>query len=235
MGTVGLTPQDFKKLPKDGARFESLVCQLLEAMGFRILEKPAVGVEGGRDVLVERTLKDVMSERRERVVVQCKHYAHSGKAIGDKDVGVWVNAMTRYKARGYLLVTDTRLTENLSKSFREYSNDATSPNWAAFWDVDELITYLNKYPNLRDSFFPPEQSAVTPLQDLADEVRTWLRAIRYDVIEREQSHDSIIDMLATLDEGTIKQRVLVRCVGGEIIPAQVDELDGILDRQTPQG
>src|SRR6266568_4526036 len=102
----GLIPQDFKQLQKDGARFEALVCQLLEAMGHRILEKPAVGPEGGRDVLVERTLKDAMGEKRERVVVQCKHHAHSGKAVGDSDVGVWRNAMTRYKARGYLLVTD---------------------------------------------------------------------------------------------------------------------------------
>ena len=101
----GLTPDQFKQLPKDGTQFEALVCQLLEAMGYRILEKPAIGTEGGRDVLVERILKDEMVERRERVVVQCKHHAHSGKAVGDSDVGVWVNAMNRYKARGYLLVT----------------------------------------------------------------------------------------------------------------------------------
>ena len=125
----GLTPDNFKRLPKDGAQFEALVCHLLEAMGFRILEKPAVGTEGGRDVLVERTLKDVMGEKKERVVVQCKHHAHSGKAIGDSDVGVWVNAMTRHRARGYLLVTDVRVTENLSRSFREYGNDdANFPN-----------------------------------------------------------------------------------------------------------
>jgi WD40 repeat protein len=236
MGTVGLKPEDFKKLPKDGARFESLIRQLLEAMGYRILEKPAVGVEGGRDVLVERAIKDVMSERREKVVVQCKHYAHSGKAIGDNDVGVWVNAMQRYKANGYLLVTDTRPTENLSKSFREYTNnEANSPNWAAFWDVDELISHLNKYPSVRDAFFPPEELPVTPLQNLADEVLTWLRAIRYKVSEPKQHADNMIDLLATLDEGAIKQRVLVRCVGGEIKKAHVDELDGILDRETPQG
>jgi WD40 repeat protein len=236
MGTVGLKPEDFKKLPKDGARFESLIRQLLEAMGYRILEKPAVGVEGGRDVLVERAIKDVMSERREKVVVQCKHYAHSGKAIGDNDVGVWVNAMQRYKANGYLLVTDTRPTENLSKSFREYTNnEANSPNWAAFWDVDELISHLNKYPSVRDAFFPPEELPVTPLQNLADEVLTWLRAIRYKVSEPQQHADNMIDLLATLDEGTIKQRVLVRCVGGEIKQAHVDDLDGTLDRETPQG
>lgn len=236
MGTVSLTPEDFKKLREDGARFESLVCQLLEAMGYRILEKPAVGVEGGRDVLVERTLKDDMGERREKVVVQCKHYAHSGKAIGDKDLGVWENAMKRYRARGYLLVTDTRPTENLSKSFREYTeDDSNAPKWAAFWDVDELISHLNKYPHVRDSFFPPERVPITPLQDLADEVLTWLQAIRYEVSKGQRTSDNIIEMVATLDEGTIKQQVLVRCFGREIRPTDVDDVETLLDRETPQG
>src|ERR1044072_4796321 len=123
MTLAGLSSETFKTLPKDGARFEALVCHLLEAMGYRILERPAVGTEGGRDILIERSIKDFMTERNERVVVQCKHYAHSGKAVSDGDVGVWQNTMTRYKARGYLLVTDSRVTENLSRSFREYTND----------------------------------------------------------------------------------------------------------------
>src|ERR1700749_2065269 len=166
----GLSPEDFKRLPKDGAQFEALVCHLLEAMGFRILEKPAVGTEGGRDVLIERTFKDSMGEKKERVVVQCKHHAHSGKAIGDSDVGVWINTMARYKARGYLLVTDVRITENLSWPFREYSNDeANFPNWANFWDVDELILRLNEHSSVRDSFFPPPPITRTPLESLADE------------------------------------------------------------------
>ncbi len=38
MTTHGLVPETFKRLPKDGARFEALVCQLLEAMGYRIIE-----------------------------------------------------------------------------------------------------------------------------------------------------------------------------------------------------
>lgn len=66
MQTPGVVPETFKRLPKDGARFEALVCHLLEAMGFRILERPAVGAEGGRDVLVERTISDEMASRSEK-------------------------------------------------------------------------------------------------------------------------------------------------------------------------
>ncbi len=236
MVSVGLTPDDFKRLPQDGARFESLICQLLEAMGYRILEKPAIGTEGGRDVLVERTLKDVMGERREKVVVQCKHHSHSGKAVGDKDIGVWENAMKRYKARGYLLVTDTRVTENLSKSFREFTeDDANAPKWATFWDVDDVILHLNKYPRIRDNFLPAISVALRPLPELANEVRTWLQSIRYEVSDPRPQDSRTIDMVATLEQGTIKQHVLIRCVGGEVDLSDVDELEAKLSRRTPQG
>ena len=231
-----LTPEQFKRLPKDGAQFEALVCQLLEAMGYRILEKPAIGNEGGRDILVERILKDEMVERSEKVVIQCKHHAHSGKAVGDRDVGVWINAMKRYKARGYLLVTDVRVTENLSQSFRAFSNDeAHTPSWASFWDVDELIRYLNRYTAVRDSFFPVPALPKTSLDQLAEEIRIWLTAIRYEVSEPRVSSKKTLDMVASFNQGTIKQEILVRCVGGEISRANVNELNQSLTIKTPQG
>lgn len=129
-----LSPADFKKFPEDGARFEALVCDLLEDMNYRIIERPAIGTEGGRDILVERLIRDPMTETSERVVVQCKHYARSGRVVSD--VGNWMQTMVRYHARGYLLATDTRVTENLSAACRGMNE---SGKWAAYWDVDDLI------------------------------------------------------------------------------------------------
>jgi len=160
-----LVPDDFKQFPPDGARFEALVCRLLEEMGYRILERPAVGPDGGRDILVERVLTDPMGEHRERVVVQCKHSVHSGRAIGDSAVGLWQNALARYRARGYLLVTDTRVTENLRRAFQEYSADvANTPRWATYWDVDLLIGHLQQHTTVLESFFPGSPSLDTPLE-----------------------------------------------------------------------
>jgi len=79
------------------------------------------------------------------------------------------------------------------------------------------------------------QQARDPLTELADEVRTWLEAVRYEVSEPCQRDDRTVEMLATLDVGAVKQRVLVRCIGGEIAPADIDALDEVLDRKTPQG
>lgn len=74
-----------------------------------------------------------------------------------------------------------------------------------------------------------------PLIELADEVATWLRTIRYEVSEPQSLDDRTVQMLVTLDQGTVKQRVMVRCIGGEITVGDVDALDEILDRKTPQG
>ncbi len=105
-------------------------------------------------------------------------------------------------------------------------------------DLDSKVTGHGRAKPL-----PPEivqalqamQAKLDPLLTLADEVRTWLQAIRYEVSEPQKRNDRAMDMIATLEQGALRQRVLVRCIGGEILPADVDELDTALDRKTPQG
>lgn len=146
---------DFSRLPKDGIRFEALICELLRAMDFPILEEPAVGTDGGRDILIERVIRDHFGERRERVVVQCKHFAHSGRAVSDGDLGVWQNVLERNAAQGYLLVTSTRVTKKLNDAFVSYSKN-NSPRYALAWSSEKLEMLLNAHVSVRDTFFPPE-------------------------------------------------------------------------------
>jgi hypothetical protein len=148
---------DFSRLPKDGRRFEALICELLRAMNFPILEEPAIGTDGGRDILIERVTRDHFGERRERVVVQCKHFAHTGRAVSEGDLGVWTNALQRYGAQGYLLVTSTTITENLNRVFIEFSKN-NGPKYALAWSSEKLETLLNAHASVRDTFFPPEFS-----------------------------------------------------------------------------
>ncbi len=62
--------------------------------------------------------------------------------------------MSRFRARGYLLVTDVRVTENLSRALTEYTDDdANYPRWARYWDVERLIANLQKHPQLVGAFF----------------------------------------------------------------------------------
>jgi hypothetical protein len=229
----GLTPQDFKRLPSDGEQFEALVFQLLEAMGYRILEKPARGPEGGRDVLIERVLGDSMTERRERVVVQCKHYAHSGRAISDREVGVWQNVMIRYRARGYLLVTDTRVAENLRRSFREFTEDeANYPKWAAFWDVDEVIRHLNEHPDVRDTFFPPPPPPF-PVS-LANEVKGLLEAMGFEIPEGTFKGNFAEFQARRITTGEDINRWYL-CLETKITSHDIEKLQGRIDNTTATG
>lgn len=75
-----------------------------------------------------------------------------------------------------------------------------------------------------------------PLSELVSEIGVWLRSTRYEVGEPYVSKDGrSTDLIATIQQGTINQRVLVRCIGGEVTPADVRELDNKLDRKTNQG
>lgn len=47
-----------------------------------------------------------------------------------------------------------------------------------------------------------------PLADLASEIGTWLRAIRYEVGDVHTFHDRVAEMTATMEQGSVKQRVL---------------------------
>ncbi|TLS52143.1 hypothetical protein FE782_12350 [Paenibacillus antri] len=88
----------------------------------------------------------------------------------------------------------------------------------------EIVGIINSLKKKNDPYF-----------ELAHEVRTWLRAINYEVTEPRKINDRAIDMYATLEQGTIKQKILVRCIGGEITHHDVETLDNTLDRKIPQG
>jgi hypothetical protein len=149
-----MTPGDFKQL-SDPHQFEALTRALLDAMGFEILQDPGIGPDGGCDMMANRRIKDDFHEVEERVLVQCKHRALSGKAVDDAVLGNWATDMIRHQATGYLLVTDTRVTTNVSKAFHSFTgNPANGGKWARAVDVDQLMVYLNKYPRIKETFFP---------------------------------------------------------------------------------
>jgi hypothetical protein len=62
-----------------------------------------------------------------------------------------MQTMVSYQTRGYLLATDTRVTENLSVAFRGMNE---SGKWANYWDVDDLMRFLAQYEPIRRSYFP---------------------------------------------------------------------------------
>ena len=107
-------------------------------------------------------------------------------------------------------------------------------------DEESKVTeyeYADRLPDIIRSTLQhlSQPNHADPLSDLADEVRLWLRAIRYEVGHAHTIDGSIAEMIATMETGTIKQSVLIRCVGRPIKESDVRELDKDLSRKTNQG
>ncbi len=103
-------------------------------------------------------------------------------------------------------------------------------------EVKAFLTDLaEQVRQVRPAISPVVQEESTPLDELAAEVRTWLQAIRYKVDEPQLLDDHTMSMVASMDLGTVKQSVLVHCIGGEITAADVLVLKGAINLKTPQG
>ena len=82
---------DFREIPEanwgEGLQdtFELFARDFLSYMGYRIVEDPARGADGKKDLIVEEVLVGVASEQTIRWLVSCKHYAHSGRSVPDSD------------------------------------------------------------------------------------------------------------------------------------------------------
>ena len=80
---------DFKEIPlankADGLQdtFELFARDFLEEIGYKIIQHPARGADGKKDMIVSDTRKGVSGETIINWVVSCKHYAHSGGSITD--------------------------------------------------------------------------------------------------------------------------------------------------------
>jgi hypothetical protein len=143
----------FKELPDDGIMFEQLIRELLVLEGFDV-RWTGVGQDGGRDLVIKEKLIGELSNYIRTWLVRCKHFAHSGKSIGVKEIGDITSDCKAIGAEGYILVCSTQPTASLVKRLEEiqtHQNIITK-----CWDAIEIEKRLNK-PNtfgLIHTFFP---------------------------------------------------------------------------------
>lgn len=78
-------------------------------------------------------------------------------------------------------------------------------------------------------------SSREPLFLLADEICIWMRAMHYELSDVKRVDDKTAEIEATLEQGTVRQRLLIRCIEGEINANDVGNLDRTLNRKMPEG
>jgi hypothetical protein len=104
---------DFKEIPEanaaDGKQdsFELFARDFLQSLGYKILEGPDRGIDGGRDIIVLEVRKGVGGESHIRWLVSCKHKAFSGKAVSVDDELNILERVEQKKCQGFLGVYST--------------------------------------------------------------------------------------------------------------------------------
>jgi len=132
---------DFRELPDDGIAFEQLVRELLIREGFEV-HWTGVGPDQGRDLIVIEQAKGSFYDFRRKWLVQCKHFAHSGKSVGINDVPSIIDNCGAVGAEGYLLICSTQPTSSLVTKFEEITANPNNRIVARYWDSIELEKHL---------------------------------------------------------------------------------------------
>ena len=147
---------DFKELDVSGNDLELLVRELLYNMGLEVYWS-GIGPDCGRDLLCIEKYNSLFKESSRRWLVQCKHNAHSGKAVGIQELGnqgAVINSCYAFDASGYLLVCTT-FPSSAVVQILEKIND-TKLISTVFWDAKTLERHLLVPANwhLVNRFFP---------------------------------------------------------------------------------
>ena len=111
---------DFKEIPQANTgsglqdTFELFTRDFLQYLGYRILENPNRGADGKKDMIVEEVFKGVSSEHTVRWLVSCKHFAHAGASVKDRDEINIADRLKQHSCDGFMGVYSTLPSTSLS-------------------------------------------------------------------------------------------------------------------------
>lgn len=142
---------NFREIPKantgvgDQDDFELFARDFLSEIGYVVVEQPARGADGGKDLIVT---KDGL-----RWLVSCKHFAHGKKSVGAKDE---INILERVRANdcsGFFGFYSTVPGESLMKLLRALQSEISHLVYDHGKIEAQIVGYQNR-ENIFMRFFP---------------------------------------------------------------------------------
>lgn len=109
--------------------FELFTRDFFSVLGFEIEEGPSRGSDGGKDLIVREKLTGTVSQLTRRWVVSCKHFAHSKKAVGDKDEIDILGRVRKFKADGFMAFYSTVPSSGLMRTFQSHQDETAIEVW----------------------------------------------------------------------------------------------------------
>lgn len=135
---------DFAELPADGTAFELLIRELLFSRGYRV-NWSGQGADGGRDLLCVERGDELLGGKERLWLVQCKHNAHSSRAVGVDELEPIIDSCAQHDADGYLLACST------------YPSAATVARLVAVEQTTKLKTAYLDAPQLERLLSTPKE------------------------------------------------------------------------------
>jgi hypothetical protein len=145
----------------DGDHFEDLVAEF-----FRNLKndpennitnvevfQSGIGVDGGKDILIEFDLSDEIKIFKRKWIVQCKF--HNATISPSKIQSVNIPTLIHsYGASGYLLICKSRPTSGLTNLFERLNKECRNDYQYECWNGSQFLSKLRVKYDLHAVYFP---------------------------------------------------------------------------------
>jgi hypothetical protein len=149
---------DFKEIPiptkgPERDQFELFARELLNDLGFRIVEGPERGADAGRDIIAEEHRTGIAGETTVRWLVSCKHHAHSGDSVRPDDEPDIHDRVRTHKCQGFLGFYSTVPSTGLATKLKA----ATASFEVVVFDrerIERELLATSKSVTLLQRFFP---------------------------------------------------------------------------------
>jgi Restriction endonuclease len=105
-------------------QFELFAREFLVAEGFRVVEEPDRGADGGRDMIVEEDRLGPGGTNVVRWLVSCKHNAHSGASVSPADEQNIRDRLGTHRCNGFIAFYSTLPSSGLGQTL-----NALKPNF----------------------------------------------------------------------------------------------------------
>lgn len=151
---------DFTELSADGQDLELMVRELLFRQGFSVYWS-GKGADGGRDLICIERRGSFFQQDERSWLIQCKHNANSGKAVGIKDLDDISDSCAQHNCQGYLLVCSTHPSSAVVNRLEGISKSPQKSLVASYWDSVKIEQLLSTPQNwsLAQRFFPASAMA----------------------------------------------------------------------------
>jgi hypothetical protein len=149
---------DFQEIPEAGKSsgqqdtFELFARDVLECWGFKVLQGPARGADGGKDLVVEETREGVIESTKLKWLVSCKHFAFSGKSVRPDDEKNVFERVSAAGCNGFLGFYSTLPSAGLSELLHRQS--AVQVKLFDHAEIERRLLDTREGRHLAERYFP---------------------------------------------------------------------------------